>query len=88
MILAMFIITDFIIISLGACVIWMLYKLNKTALKQKMQPVKQERKHVPVAKASFQNALNPYDQYKDKKSQLYVPRKPKGGIEIKPMGDD
>ena len=88
MVLAMFIITDFIIISLGACIVWMLHKIEKTVLKQKMQPVKQERKHAPVAMASFQNALNPYDQYKDKQSQLYVPRKPKGGIEIKPMGDD
>lgn len=79
----MFIITDLMILIMGSCLIWLIYKTNKTFMQQKMQPIKTERKHEPVAKAKFSNALNPYDQYKDKQSKLYAPRKPKGGVELK-----
>lgn len=81
----MFIITDLMLLIMGGCVIWLIYKTNKTIIQQqqKLQPVKPKREHVPVAKAKFSNALNPYDQFKDKKSNLYTPRKPKGGIELK-----
>lgn len=84
----MLVITNLILLTLGACTIWMMLKLTKIIESQKLQPVKQERKHTPVAKASFSNALNPYDQFKDKKSNLYVPRRPKGGVELKPMEDE
>ncbi len=79
----MFIITDLMILIIGATIIWLLYKTNKTIIEQKLQPVKTKREHVPVAKTKFNNALNPYEKYKDKKSNLYAPIKPKGGIELK-----
>lgn len=85
----MLIMTDLMLLILGSCIIWLIYQTNKTILQQRnkatkpQESVKPERKHEPVAKAKFTNALNPYDQYKDKQSNLYAPRKPKGGVELK-----
>lgn len=41
-----------------------------------------KREHAKINKVSYASPLNPYDRYKDKKTDLYEPRKPGKGIDL------
>ena len=68
-------------------VVYGLHQIYKILSNEKIEK-KVARKHDAIAKATFSNALDPYAAYKDKKSNLYVPRKPGGGVEIKAKMED
>ncbi len=53
-------------------------------LNKKEEPKKEVKKrgHAKMPTAKFSNPLNPYDIYKNKKTQLYEPRTPGRGIKI------
>ena len=76
-----------IIISLGLN-IWelnLLYKViqsNNADINEIKSTKTSKRKHTKLAKTSFSSPLDPYEQYKDKTSKLYEPRRPSGGIRI------
>ena len=64
-----------------------LHQIYKILVNEKIEK-KVARRHEAMAKTTFSNALDPYAAYKDKKSNLYVPRKPGGGVEIKAAMED
>lgn len=53
-------------------------------LTKKEEPKKEEKKreHAKIQTAKFESPLNPYDIFKNKKTQLYEPRTPGKGIKI------
>ena len=53
--------------------------LNK---KEESKKEEKKREHAKMPTAKFASPLNPYDIYKNKKTQLYEPRTPGRGIKI------
>lgn len=65
-------------------IILLFYVLNR---KDKKEEKSNKRQHSKTPTATFSNPLNPYDRYKDTKSQLYEPRTPGKGIKIEEVNN-
>lgn len=84
--LIVYLITFDIITIANICTLLYIFKSlkNQNELKRK-KVTSQIRKHPTIKATNYDNSYNTrgYEQFKDRKTGLYEPQKPHGGIELK-----